>query len=329
MDINEIARRAGVSRATVSRYLNDGYVSEEKRALIAQIIAETGYVPSRHARQLRNGKTGLIGVIIPKINSQSVSRMVAGITETLEEGSYQTLLASTSNSPEREVQYLNILSQKNRVDGIILIATAITDAHRAAFDGLKVPLVVLGQHIEGCDCVYHDDYHASRDVTKIVLRSAKTPAFIGAFHADEAAGRRRLEGFLAACAEAGVACDERLQLIGDFTMDSGYFCCEQILDLEPDVDAIVCASDTMAFGALTCLREYGRRVPEDVQVTGIGDSEFSRAVMPSLTTAHLYFKTSGTEAARLLKEALGPRGKSACARELKMGYEVYARSSTL
>ena len=83
MDINEIARLAGVSRATVSRYLNNGYVSQAKREEIARVIEETGYVPSRQAQQLRTGRTNLVGVIIPKINSQSVSRMVAGITETL------------------------------------------------------------------------------------------------------------------------------------------------------------------------------------------------------------------------------------------------------
>ena len=83
MDINEIARMAGVSRATVSRFLNNGYVSQEKRKLISKVIKETGYVPSQSAQQLRTGKTNLVGIIIPKINSQSVARMVAGITERL------------------------------------------------------------------------------------------------------------------------------------------------------------------------------------------------------------------------------------------------------
>lgn len=328
MDINEIARRAGVSRATVSRFLNDGYVSEEKRALIAKVIEETGYVPSRHARQLRMGRTGLVGVIIPKINSQSVSRMVAGITESLTEGSYQTLLANANNDPDLELEYLHIFSDKNHVDGIILIATCITDDHLKAFKSLTVPIVILGQQVDGYNCVYHDDYHASYHVSRMALVGSKHPAHIGVFEEDTAAGHMRRQGFVDACASLDIEVDPELLLMADFTMDSGYFCCEQAFEHDPDVDAIVCATDTIAFGALACLREYGKRVPDEVSVAGIGDSEFSRAVYPPLTSAHLYFKTSGIDAAQLMRAALNGRNKILGTRELKMGYEIYARSST-
>lgn len=328
MDINEIARLAGVSRATVSRFLNDGYVSQAKRDAIARVIEETGYVPSRQAQQLRTGKTGLVGVIIPKVNSQSVSRMVSGITDALGKNHYQMLLANTNNSASTEVEYLNVFSEKNHVDGIILIATVITDAHREAFANIDVPIVILGQRVEGQDCVYHDDYHAAFDVTQLALKSGKRPAYIGVLEEDEAAGHMRHLGFLDACAEAGITPSPDAQLTGTFSMDSGYFGCEQILDVEPDVDTIVCATDTIAFGALTCLREYGRRVPEEVQVTGIGDSEFSRAVSPSLTTAHLFYKTSGRDAALMLLAAMDDRESISCTREVRMNYEVYSRTST-
>lgn len=328
MDINEIARLAGVSRATVSRYLNDGYVSQEKRDLIAKVIEETGYVPSRQAQQLRTGKTGLVGVIVPTINSQSVSRMVSGITSALGEGGYQTLLANTDNDAGREIEYLQVFSEKNHVDGLILLATIVTDEHLKNMSELSIPIVVLGQHLDGFDCVFHDDYHAMFDVAKVALKECHVPAYIGVTELDEAAGHMRHQGFLAACAAAGIAPPSEAQQFGDFTMDSGYFCCEQILDQVPQVDTIVCATDTIAMGAMACLREYGKRVPQDVQVTGLGDSEFSRAVTPALTTAHLYYKDSGADAALLLVTAMGKLGKMNGARELKMGYEVYVRTST-
>ena len=119
VDINEIAKLSGVSRATVSRYLNDGYVSKEKRELISRVINETGYIPSQQARTLRTGKTKLVGVIIPKINSHSVSRMVAGITKVLGQNGYQVLLANTDNDEKVEVDYLNLFAERNKVDGII------------------------------------------------------------------------------------------------------------------------------------------------------------------------------------------------------------------
>lgn len=325
MDINEIARRAGVSRATVSRYLNNGYVSQEKRELISRIIRETGYVPSQHAQQLRTGKTRLVGVVIPKINSQSVSRMVAGITIVLAKNNYQVVLANTNNNESTEVDYLNLFARRNHVDGIILIATQFTSAHRAAIRHLRVPLVVLGQRLKGYDSVYQDDYHALFDLTTLVLRTAKTPSFLGVFEEDLAAGKERRRGFLDACRAAGIAPSPDVMHVVSFDADSGYFGAEQILDTTPNVDAIVCATDDIAFGATMCMIEYGRRVPEDVQITGVGDSLLSRIARPSLTTAHLPYKTSGMEAARLLLARI--ESSEEPAQQIKMSYQVYVRNS--
>lgn len=326
MDINQIARMAGVSRATVSRYLNDGYVSQEKRDVIRRVIEQTGYVPSQHAKTLRTGRTNLVGVIIPKINSASVSRMVAGITPVLNEAGYQVLLANTDNDAAREVEFLTLFSEKNQVDGIILVATVVTPAHEEAMSGLPVPLVVLDQRVAGRSCVYQDDFEALRAVTSVALRDARHPAYVGVLEEDVSAGRMRKEGFLAACAEAGVEVPARAIAIAEFTVDSGYERAEEILASYPEVDAIVCATDSIAYGALTCLREYGRRVPEDVAVTGVGDSEISQIVTPTLTTVHHHFKTSGSEAAELLVSAMTGEGR--VSREVKMGYEVVARNST-
>ena len=326
MDINEIARRAGVSRATVSRYLNNGYVSQEKRKLIAAIIQETGYVPSQSAQQLRTGKTNLVSIIIPKVYSQSVSRMLTGITEVFSGTPYRVLLSNTYNNPSEEVRCLRALAERPRVDGVILLATVITDEHRKAFRSLTAPLVVLGQQLDGLNCVFHDDYRAAYEVSKLALQTSQHPGYIGVLKEDVAVGYRRHEGFLAACDELGVAARPEAQAMGDFSIEAGYLCCEQIMEEAPDTDAIVCATDSIAFGALTCLREYGHRVPEDVQVAGIGDSEMARVVVPSLTSAHLFYKTSGHEAAKMLLDAMDKGDE--IPRQLRMGCEVYARCST-
>ena len=263
MDINQIAQMAGVSRATVSRYLNDGYVSQEKRAAIRRVIEKTGYVPSRQAKSLRTGKTNVVGVIIPKINSASVSRMVAGITLVLNEAGYQVLLANTDNDEAREVEFLRLFSEKNQVDGVILIATVITPEHREAISALPVPVVVLGQNVDLCSCVYQDDYEAMRGVAEIALRGAAHPAYIGVFEEDVAVGHERRRGFVDACAEAGIEVPERAMRIAEFTVDSGYEQAEVLLETYPELDVIVCATDSIAYGALTCLREYGHVVPDE------------------------------------------------------------------
>ena len=326
MDINEIARLAGVSRATVSRYLNNGYVSQEKRDLISKVIKETGYVPSQSAKQLRTGKTNLIGVVIPKIYSQSVSRMVAGITEALEETDYQILLANTNNNPEAEVKYLQLIGERNRADGLIFLATVITAEHLALLKAMPMPVVILGQQLDGYNCVYHDDYHAAFEVTKLALKKGSKPAYLGVREDDVAAGTMRHRGFLDACHAAGIEPSPDAYVTGDFTVESGYLCCEKVLDAGLDIDTVVCASDDIAYGAITCLREYGHNVPEEVQVTGIGDSELSRILMPSVTSVHLFYKTSGRKAAKMLLETMDVEHSAPC--QIKMGYEVYGRSST-
>lgn len=326
MDINQIAQMAGVSRATVSRYLNDGYVSQEKRAAIRRVIERTGYVPSRQAKTLRTGKTNVVGVIIPKINSASVSRMVAGITLVLNDAGYQVLLANTDNDAAREVDFLRLFAEKSQVDGVILIATVLTPEHEAAISALPVPIVVLGQDVSLCPCVHQNDRDAMRDVAALALRAARRPAYIGVFEDDVAVGQMRRAGFFDACAAAGVEVPERAVRIADFTLDSGYEQTEALLEAYPELDAVVCATDAIAHGALTCLREYGRRVPEEVSVTGMDDSDISQITMPTLTTVHLHFKSSGAEAARMLVGLMS--GDDAVAREVKMGYEVVARNST-
>lgn len=326
MDINQIAQMAGVSRATVSRYFNNGYVSQEKREIIAKVIEKTGYAPSQQAKTLRTGKTNVVGVIIPKINSTSISRIVAGISQVLNEAGYQVLLANTANDPSREVEFLNLFQKSNQVDGAILVATMFTPEHRRAMDGLRVPLVIVDQITSDRPCVYQDDLGAVRTITQHVLSTSSNPAYIGVNEEDVSAGQMRREGFLAACDEAGIEVPAHRITVGDFSIEAGYDCTEQLLDADPDIDAIICATDTIACGALTCLRERGVSVPDDIQVTGIGDGDLSQIVDPPLTTVHHHYKSTGNEAAKML---LGFMNKdSGAVREVKMGFDLVKRKST-
>ena len=129
--MKDVAELAGVSSAAVSRYLNGGYISTDKAERIKKAIELTGYVRSSQARALRTGSTKLIGVIVPKINSESVSRITAGIGQVLGHRGYQMLLANTDNAADRELEYLDLF-QNHPVDGIVLVATMITDEHRSA-----------------------------------------------------------------------------------------------------------------------------------------------------------------------------------------------------
>lgn len=321
MTINEIAKMAGVSRATVSRYLNDGYVSEEKKERIAGVIAETGYIPSSQAQMLRTKKTGLIGVIIPKISSDSISRMVDGIGEELAKEGYQLLLASTNNNEREEVRYLQTF-RNNYVDGVILIGTIFRKEHRKALEELEVPVVILGQQYEGYACVYQDDCHSARDVAELLTGSCQHIAYIGVTPKDKAVGAARKKGFQTALSSKGLEPVAEKQIA--FRMEEGYRAMKEIVETIPQVDGVFCATDMIAAGALQYLREAG--LERKVCVTGMGDSRIATILQPSLSTVHFHYKSSGREAARLLIEML--QKSEDVRKEIKMGYQIIERDST-
>lgn len=324
MNINEIAELAGVSRATVSRYLNGGYVSAEKKERIRQVVQETGYKPSAQAQMLRTKKTQLIGVIIPKINSESIGQMVSGISEVLSREGFQLLLANTDNDEREELKYLRLFAE-NHVDGIILIGTIFTKEHLALLKDIKVPVVVLGQRLPGYSSVYYDDYEAAKELTERLLDTEKPIGYIGVTQKDEAAGEARHSGFLAALEERGVAIRKEAKLESPFTMEGGYEAMRELYQSLPNIGAVFCATDNIAIGAMTYLYEIGKRVPQDVSLTGIGDSTIAKVVRPKLTTVHYHYRTSGIEAANMLMEIL--QSGKAVRKELKMGYDVIDRES--
>lgn len=326
MTINEIAQMAGVSRATVSRYLNDGYVSEEKRARIARVIEHTGYVPSQNARTLRTGKTRFVGVVIPKVDSGSIAREVAGISSVLAASDYQVLLANTDNDESSELAYLRGFREQGGIDGLILIGTVVTDEHRRMLEEMPVPVVVLGQHMPGMSCVYFDDYSAIYDLALCCTVGCARPAYIGVTERDYAAGHLRERAFVDAMSHLGLADGGAIVERGEFSVDAGRAAAAKILAEHPDVDALVCATDAIAAGVLDTLRELGRKVPDDVRVTGLGDSTTASIVTPHLTTVHYPYRTSGVEAARMLVEAM-EQGDPAV-RETKMGYRLVLRETT-
>lgn len=326
MNIVEIAKLAGVSRATVSRYLNSGYVSEEKRGRIRQVIESTGYVPSSYAQTLRTNRTGTVGVIVPKISSDSISRMVDGATAVLSEKGYHPLLGNTGQSQARELEYLSVF-QNRQVDGILLIATVLSPKHVKAIKGLTMPLVVLSQETPLCGCVCYDDFGAAKLLTASLLeKGRKKVGYIGVSREDKAAGQARYDGYAAALNERGLPVSPALIREGAFTVESGYENAARLLEAAPDLDAIFCATDNIAAGALLCLRERGM-TPPGVAVCGVGDSPIARLLTPPLTSAHLHYKTGGGEAAQMLLDLM-EKGGGEVHKCVRLGCTIAEREST-
>lgn len=324
MNINEIAKLAGVSRATVSRFLNDGYVSEEKKQAIRSVIEQTGYEPSQQARNLRSKVTRLIGVIIPRIQSEAVSRMVAGISEVLSQEGYQLLLANTDNDTKEELKYLRIF-RKNQVDGIIFMGTMFSKEHIKEMQDVDVPIVIAAQELDGYSCVYQDDYHASCKATEALIRQGKNYGYIGVTAQDKAVGKARKKGFLDTLQKAGMKIDKDAMYETAFRIQGGYDKAKELMEAHPETDSILCATDSLAVGAMRYLRQKNIAVPQQVQLVGFGDTELGSVVFPAITSIRFHYKTTGIEAARLLLEIL--QTDTDMKKQIKMGFELVEKES--
>lgn len=326
MTISEIAKMAGVSSAAVSRYFNNGYLSDDKRAAIEKVIEETGYRPSLQAQTLRTKKTRMIGVIIPKIDSTAIGSILTGILSETNANGYQNLLAVTENNPKKEVEYLTVFDDK-RVDAVIFVATVFTPAHKKALKKMTIPIVIVGQKLEGYHCVYHDDRGAEYALTShIISKGRKRIGYLGALRQDKAVGDERYLGFCRAVEEHDMPQLAENSVISGFSIESAYEKTGELLKKCPDLDALICATDKMAIGAVRCLKEKGKKIPEDVMVAGHGDSTLSVVSEPMLTTVHYYYEDSGATAARIVLEMLGKSGMTV--KELKLGYQLVTREST-
>lgn len=325
MNITEFAKIAGVSKSAVSRYFNNGYLAEDKRLLIESAIEETGYAPSLQAQTVRTRITKLVGVILPKLSSESCARVVEGISDVLDKEGYQILLVNTNNHEEKEVEYLELFRQ-NRVDGVILLATILTKDHERVLRKMEIPVIIVGQEYRGYNCVCHDDYAAAYTVTELMIKKqAKNIAYIGVTEEDKAAGLERKKGFMNAMLHNQMTCEDNNVRTVKFNMDDGYHAIKNICNKGECPDAIFCATDSIAIGAMKWLRENKIRVPEDVMVSAIGDSKAGRVSVPTLTSCHFHYKTSGTLAAEFFCDLLK---KKNVPKVMKLDYSIIEREST-
>ncbi|MGL5381705.1 LacI family DNA-binding transcriptional regulator [Clostridium sp.] len=329
LNIIDIAKLSGVSKSTVSRYLNNGYVSKESSDKIKAVIEETGFLPQRQAQSMRTKKTNLIGVIVPKISSETASRVIEGMTEIFSPNGYDVLIANTNLSIEKELEYLKIF-KNNGVDGVIFMATKVTETHLKAMAEVRVPIVVVAQEIKEYPSVYNDDYNAAKDSTiELIKNSHKDIGFIGIYEEDISVGLHRKQGYLDALLENKIEINRENIKIGDFSQESGYALAKELLNKKEIPTAILAVTDTLAIGAMEYILEKGYKIPEDIAIIGMGDSKISRVVTPKLTTIHYHYKTSGRESAKIMMEMIndGIISSKNKGRNVKLSYGLIKRDS--
>lgn len=324
--INEIAKRANVSRTTVSRVINGtGYVRDELKKRVLQVIEETGYIPSENAKSLRTKKTNIIGVILPKISTETSSRLMNGIDQVLAPKGYQILLTITNQEPAKEIDFLHLLKGRN-VDGIILSATHIDEALREEIKKLKIPFVMVGQAMEGTAGVVLDDFQATYDLVKLFIeRGHKEIGFIGVTEEDRAVGYLRKLGYLKALKDNGLEIKHHWMQEGNFDADSGFQATENMAEEGELPSAIIAVTDRLAIGAMQYAKGQGLSIPSQLAIAGMGASEISTYIEPQLTTVDFSQVDAGVEAASILLEQLS--GQKTDTVTVKNNYRILVRES--
>lgn len=323
--LKDIAQMAEVSPSAVSRYLNGGSLSEEKSQRIRKAIAETGYRPNQAAQTLRTGALRQVGVIVPKINSNSVSCVVAGINSVMAMNGYSLFLGTTNGQDEKELRFLELM-QDNQVSGIIVMGTTMTPMKKDAFRACRVPLVITGQNFPDFPCVHHDDYGAMSALAEAMIRRGrKRIVYIGVDEKDTATGFSRRKAAFDTLNQAGL--DAAYLVAADYEVNSGYDCAQRLLALYPDTDGVLCATDKLAHGAMKALKEAGKRLPEEVSVCGVGDDWPDQLTTPTLTTVKLYHEQCGEDAASILLQMIEGKSAESPLRQIKLGYTMIERES--
>ncbi|MBO2462787.1 LacI family DNA-binding transcriptional regulator [Actinomadura violacea] len=316
--IAQVAERAGVSTATVSRVLSGrGPVSAGVQRKVRKAADELGYQVNSIARALRNSRTDTVGMVVPSISNPFFTSLVESVEHALGREGKELLLCDARSDPEVEARRLATLVARN-VDGIIVSPSHGTLSGAAVQETAgRLPLVQLDRFVGGTstDWVGVDDVAAMRQVMDhLHAGGARSAAFAGSLLTNSST-EQRFAGFRRRSEDLGIAVDPDRILLGDYSVEWGETAAARLIAAGDLPDAIVCADDLIALGVTRACRAHGVDVPGRVQVTGYDNIEFSRLSEPALTTVDQPRERIAAEAVRLLAaaagEADGDRGPSA------------------
>ena len=299
--IQDIAKKAGVTKSTVSRYLNGGSISVETAQKIEKVIKEENYTPSPFARSLKAKFSSMIGVIVPRVDSSATALTLMGIDEVVEELNYEFIMNNSRQDSKREIKAIETFA-RNKVAGIILIATEITLNHIKAIKKCPVPVVIVGQEHHEIHSVIHDDYQAGFELVENLAEIGYHEiTYVGVSKQDHAVGVVRKEGVFSGAKVHKF--DKIEQLEGDFSTQKAL----QIgMDLFKDEthSLVIAATDNIAVALMKAAQQCGRKIPEEVAIAGFGGYEIGQFMNPTLTTVEYQFKEAGKVSMKVLEKLI-------------------------
>lgn len=320
--INDVANIAGVSKSTVSRYLNNKPIKEETAQKIKKAIHESHYESNMFAR-LSAKRSHIMGIVLPGFNSTVTPRILTAIDKYLRTKKYTPLIIITGNDIEFEVRSIENLAHMN-VDGIIVVSSYITQGHRDVLRRIDTPVIFMGQEVKEGISIVDDNFSAGKDIAKLLAKPGVW--HVGCLWVDEndiAVGKVRKQGVIKGLEEQGITQIDVYHT--DFTYETSYQQSLQIFKQEHYPQAIACATDRIAFGVYKAAKECGIRIPEDVMVTGFGGYDVSEILSPSLTTIRFDVENASYTCADTILKMIDDKPVS---QMQVIGYEIIQGEST-
>lgn len=287
--IKDVAKKAGVSIATVSRVINGNTnVRTQTRENVTRAIEELNYTPSAIAQGLQKKETKTIGVIFPDASSYYFAEIIRGINRFLRQHSYQVVVSS-SHDAEDEAKTFFTLVNGRQVDGVILMMPSIHNAEVINSQIQDLPAVLLNTEINTLDSVtlVIDNYQGAFEATIHLIEHGHTD--IGFIHGSKHNydSEERYRGYLDALEEAGITPNEEFESRGQFVENSGFEAALAMMEQPERPTAIFAANDAMAIGAIEAAKRLSLHIPDDVAIIGFDDISTARFVSPSLTTVNV------------------------------------------
>ncbi len=308
LTLEDIGKRAGVSRATVSRVINNHpYITDEVRERVQRVIQETGYQPNRIARSLASHRTGMIGLVIPHdantiMTNPYFLHLITSLTSAANQNDL-TLALFLFHSSDEEERIASTIFSNSLVDGVIVTADRSENAFVPQLLAHHVAVAFIGKPEPGVEVPYVnvDNEAGGYLATKhLIKRGCQRIGTIAVRY--NSAGNDRFDGYRQALADTGQDIDDDLIAVGDFSQSSGYRAMQKLLSAQPD--AVFAASDQMAIGASRAIREAGLRIPDDVALIGFDDLPSAANAEPPLTTIRQPIDQLGPVAIDILKQVI-------------------------
>src|SRR3954469_16057026 len=324
--IGDVAARAGVSTATVSRTLaSPDQVRPKTRDAVMKAVRETGYVLNVAARNLRTSRSHAVLAVLPDASNIFFSQVLRGIADTLHRHGYSLVIADTANDPEREREHAEFI-QGGRVDGVLLLNGRLLPPP-AIKRGHQTPTVSLCERIPGSRLPHVETANrdAARAMTEYLLKLGHRRIGYLAGPTANVLEHDRFAGYSDALAAGGIAHDPQLVRPGDFSIGAGEAAASAYRALPKLPDAVFACNDAMAMGLIRGFPAAGVSVPDKISIAGFDDIEFAAAYNPALTTVRQARREIGPQAAAMLISLM--KGEQPASRQISLPAEIITRDS--